>query len=106
MEIRRYISASGKDIFGDYIKNLKDIKTKAIINTRIARVSVGNMGDCKFLKDGVSEIRIDYGSGYRVYFSKVGKEIVLLLCAGDKRTQQKDIEKAIDYLKDFKKRAL
>lgn len=70
----------------------------------INRLKAGNFGDCKTLRGGVSELRIDYGPGYRVYFSRVGKLIVLLLCGGDKRTQEADIQRAIDYLADFKRR--
>jgi len=66
----------------------------------------GGFGDCKPLQDGVWELRIDHGPGYRVYYSLIGKKIVLLLCGGDKRTQQRDIMQAITYLEDYKKRAL
>lgn len=74
------------------------------VRARIARLEVGNFGDCKGLRDGVQEIRIDYGPGYRVYLSRQGKVIVLLLCGSDKSEQDRAIEKAIDYLKDWKRR--
>lgn len=84
---------------------LKDIRARARIAARIGRLALGNFGDCKPIRDGVSELRVDYGPGYRVYFGKVGKTIVLLLCGGDKRTQEADIERAVMYLQDFKRRS-
>ncbi|MCL2320041.1 MAG: type II toxin-antitoxin system RelE/ParE family toxin [Treponema sp.] len=67
---------------------------KALINERISRIEDGNFGDCYPVGDGLSELRIHYGPGYRVYFKDTGKEIVILLCGGDKSTQQSDITKA------------
>lgn len=64
----------------------------------------GNFGNHKFCRDGVWELVINVSAGYRVYYSMIGNTIVLLLCAGSKRTQDKDIEKAIMYLKDFKEK--
>ena len=71
---------------------------------RVDRLKVGNFGDCKALRDGVSELRIDYGPGYRVYFGIVGVQVILLLCGGDKRSQDADIGRAVISLTDFKKR--
>lgn len=71
---------------------------------RFLRLATGNFGDCKPLREGVWELRIDWGSGYRVYYAKVGDAVVLLLCGGDKRKQDADIERAIQYLADFKRR--
>jgi len=71
---------------------------------RIDRVSLGNFGDCKPLREGVSELRIDFGPGYRVYYATLTRECVLLLCGGDKRKQSSDIERAITYLNDHKER--
>lgn len=65
----------------------------------------GNLGDCKPIQDGVWELRIDYGPGYRVYYAQAGDKLLLLLIGGDKRKQQADIEKAIDYWQDWKRRA-
>jgi putative addiction module killer protein len=76
----------------------------ARIAIRIDRLALGNFGDCKALREGVSELRIDWGPGYRLYFGRLGRECVLLLCGGDKRKQSADIERAIDYLKDYKER--
>ena len=71
------------------------------IDARISRLSKGNAGDAKSVGSGVSELRIDHGPGYRVYFSRKGKTIILLLCGGDKRTQQADIERAIEIAKHW-----
>jgi putative addiction module killer protein len=80
--------------FKDWICNLKDKITQSIINARIRRISAGNFGDTKTVSDNVSELRIDYGPGYRVYFTKRGKEIIILLCGGNKSSQSKDIKRA------------
>ena len=83
-------------IYRDWFDRLRDRQAKARIDSRISRLSMGNAGDAKSVGSGVSELRIDYGPGYRVYFSRKGKTIILLLCGGDKRTQQADIERAIE----------
>ena len=92
----------GRDIFQEWIKSLKDMQGKAAIYRAIERIEQGNFGDHKPCRDGVWELRIDVGAGYRVYYSISGKEIVLLLCGGAKRTQTKDIDRAVEYLKRFK----
>lgn len=104
-EVRRYLSEDGCEVITEWLAGLKDIRARARILARIDRLAVGNFGDCKAVRDGVSELRVDYGPGYRVYFGKVGKRIVLLLCGGGKRTQDADIERAVVYLKDFKRRS-
>jgi len=104
MELRRYLTASGKDVFGEWLAVLRDIRTRAKIVTRIDRLSAGNFGDCKVLRGGLSELRIDWGPGYRVYYALVGKECVLLLCGGGKRKQSSDIKRALEYLKDYRER--
>jgi putative addiction module killer protein len=80
--------------FKTWIRGLRDRVTQAIINARIRRISGGNFGDSKPVGGGVSELRIDYGPGFRVYFTQRGQEIVVLLCGGDKSTQSGDIEAA------------
>jgi putative addiction module killer protein len=80
--------------FKSWILNIKDNVTQAIINARIRRISTGNFGDSRSVGDGVFELRIHYGPGYRVYFKDTGKEIVILLCGGDKSTQSRDITAA------------
>lgn len=81
------------DEFKEWLKGLKDQTARAKVLVRIKRLAAGNMGDVKHF-DGISELRIDYGPGYRVYVAKKGNTVYLLLCGGDKSSQQKDIEKA------------
>jgi putative addiction module killer protein len=102
--IRRYITESGRDIFGEWLTRLKDLRTRAKILTRVDRLSVGNFGDCKSLRGGLYELRIDWGPGYRVYYAMIGAACVLLLCGGDKRKQSSDIQRAMEYLKDYQER--
>ena len=85
--------------FLDWFSGLRDLRAQARIRVRIDRLELGLLGDAKFF-DGVGELRIDYGPGYRVYFVKRGNTIVILLCGGDKRTQQKDIKRAIAMAKE------
>jgi len=89
IEVRR------TDEFAKWLKRLKDQNAKSRINLRIRRIALtGNLGDYKPVGDGVCELRIDYGPGYRLYFAQRRKEIVLLLIGGDKSSQQRDIKKA------------
>ena len=104
IEIRRYVNSAGKDVFGDWFSRLADSRAQAKVATRINRLTAGNFGDCKPLRDGVCELRIDWGPGYRVYYAVIGKACVLLLCGGDKRKQSADINRALQYLKDYKQR--
>jgi putative addiction module killer protein len=104
MELRRYLTASGRDIFGEWLSELRDIRTRAKIVARIDCLSAGNFGDCKALRGDLFELRIDWGPGYRVYYALTGKECVLLLCGGDKRKQSSDIKRALEYLKDYRER--
>ncbi|MDR0759247.1 MAG: type II toxin-antitoxin system RelE/ParE family toxin [Treponema sp.] len=80
--------------FKTWIRGLGDQVTQTIINARIRRISAGNFGDSKPVRNGVSELRIDYGPGFRVYFTRRREKIVVLLCGGDKSTQSRDIETA------------
>ena len=79
----------------------KDIRARARILVRIERLAAGNPGDVKAVGEGVSELRIDYGPGYRVYFKKQGQKVVILLAGGDKRTQTKDIKTALRLAKNL-----
>jgi putative addiction module killer protein len=103
IDVRRYVSRFGKDVLGDWLAGL-DITARARVAARIDRISLGNFGDSKSLREGVSELRIDWGPGYRVYYAVISRECVLLLCGGDKRKQPSDIARAIAYLKDYKGR--
>lgn len=84
------------DEYSEWFANLRDKQARARINTRIRRLSLGNSGDVKPVGEGISELRIDFGPGYRVYFLQRGREVVILLAGGDKRTQQKDIQTALE----------
>jgi putative addiction module killer protein len=104
-ELQLYVTADGRVPFSEWLAALRDIKARAKIRVRLDRVSLGNFGDCHGVGDGVHEIRIDYGPGYRVYFSQVGSTIVLLLCGGDKSTQVKDIDQAKGYWSEYRRRS-
>lgn len=82
------------DYFENWFVRLKDIRGKAKILTRLKRTELGNLGDHKSVGNGVFEMRIDYGPGYRLYFARSNKIIVILLIGGDKSSQSKDIKKA------------
>lgn len=102
--IRFYISTSGKRVFADWQNGLRDSRVKSAVIRRLNRAERGNFGDHKFLRDGVFELRIDIGPGYRAYYAIDGQEMVLLLCGGDKRTQDADIERACFYWTDWQNR--
>jgi putative addiction module killer protein len=106
MELRRYLTASGTDVLGEWLAGLRDIRTKAKIIARLDRLSAGNFGDCKALRGGLFELRINWGPGYRVYYALVDRVCVLLLCGGDKRKPSSDIKRALEYLKDYRERTL
>lgn len=91
-------------MFDDWMSRLADTRARAKIATRINRLAVGNFGDCKALRHGLFELRIDWGPGYRVYYAMLGRVCILLLCGGDKRKQSSDIDRALRYLKDYKER--
>jgi len=84
---------------------LRDLRAQATIAARINRLAAGNFGDCKSLGRGLHELRIDWGPGYRAYYAMIGRNGVLLLCAGDKRKQASDIQRAAAYLQDYNRRA-
>jgi putative addiction module killer protein len=87
--------------FRTWLRRLKDSNTVARIVARIRRMEQGNFGDTRSVGAAVMELRIDYGPGYRVYYVNRGAEIVILLCGGDKRTQQQDIRRAHDLARDL-----
>jgi putative addiction module killer protein len=104
IEVRHYVNRAGKDVFDQWLTRLGDARAQAKIAVRINRLATGNFGDCKSLRQGLSELRIDWGPGYRVYYAMIGKEFALLLCGGDKRRQPADIARALEYLEDYKQR--
>lgn len=96
-------TATGKEPAKDWISSLKDRMGRAKILTRIERAENGNFGDHSSVGDGVFELRVDFGPGYRIYYALDGSELILLLVAGDKSTQPKDIIKAKDFWAAHKK---
>lgn len=99
-----YQTAEGKRPFAEWLRGLKDEKARARIRVRVARLEIGNFGDCKSVGGGLLELRMDHGPGYRVYLTRRGEVVVLLLSGGSKRTQQRDIEQARAYLADYEQR--
>ena len=83
------------ETYAQWIDNLRDLQARARVQVRIERLVAGNPGDVRAVGEGVSELRIDYGPGYRVYFTKRGREVVILLAGGDKTTQSADIKVAL-----------
>lgn len=104
---KRYQMENGEVPFSVWMKKMrrKDPTAALRVDSRIARAMGGNFGDHKFERDGVWELRIDYGPRYRVYYSIEDGEIILLLIGGNKKTQTADLDKAVEYLQDFKKRS-
>ena len=103
-EIMHYVTANGKVPYQEWVLQLADSRMDEIVHARINRLRLGDFGDCKALGGGVYELRIHYGSGYRIYFGRYGQSIILLLCGGDKRKQSWDIMSARHYWKDFQER--
>ena len=100
-EIEIYETSTGKKPFDQWFKTLKDVKAKSLIVSRLDRIKLGNFGDVTPVGDGIHELRFHFGPGYRIYYAKIETQIILLMCGGAKKTQQKDIEKAKQHLKDF-----
>ncbi|MEG4244043.1 type II toxin-antitoxin system RelE/ParE family toxin [Microcoleus sp. MON2_D6] len=101
-DIQRYSTPDGKVPFSEWLDSLRDLKAKFKIDRRLDRVGTGNFGDYRSVGEGVYELRINYGPGYRVYFGQVEETIVLLLIGGDKSTQEQDIRKAKTYWTDYR----
>jgi len=105
VQVLRYVNESGREVIREWLDELRDARAATKRVMRIDRLANGNFGDCKPLRDGVCELRIDYGPGYRIYYAMVWRTCVLLLpCGGDKRKQAGDISRAVEYLSDYKRR--
>ena len=102
-EIIIYETADGVQPFHEWRVRLRDPEALARINKRVNRLLLGNPGDYKEV-GGIYELRIDYGPGYRLYLALAGRHVVVLLCGGDKRTQAADIQRALQYWRDYQKR--
>jgi putative addiction module killer protein len=98
--IKVYQKDNGDCPFILWLESL-DTKIRHRIKSRLARIAIGNLGEYKILGDGISELKFKFGSGYRIYYSELDDVIVFLLCAGDKKTQSKDIKLAKEYLNDY-----
>ena len=103
-DLIHYADADGKDHFGRWLESLSDVQAQARVSARLIRLHRGNFGDCRAVGEGVLEIRIDWGPGYRVYYAIAGKQAILLCEGGDKRTQATDIQRAIARWKDWQQR--
>jgi putative addiction module killer protein len=98
---RAMIEVRQTDVFAEWFEELRDREARARITARIRRLSLGNPGDVKPVGAGVSEMRIDYGPGYRVYFVGRGETLIILLCGGDKRRQDRDIARALELAQEL-----
>lgn len=101
LEVRHYLTRDGRNLFVEWLGRLRDPLAKTAVIRRLNRLEQGNFGDFKALRSGVYELRVDVGPGYRVYYARSGKTLVLLLCAGSKRTQEADIERACSCWQDW-----
>jgi putative addiction module killer protein len=102
MEISKYQTPQGHIPLDEWLNGLRDRRAQARINIRLDRLALGLFGDWKPVGEGVCELRVDIGAGYRIYYGRQGQHVVILLCGGDKSTQQADIKQAIGYWKDYK----
>lgn len=104
-EIQHYLTPGDEqDLYVAWLGKLRDTTAKISVVRRVTRIEQGNFGDHKFCRDGVWELRIDVGAGYRVYYAVAGKQVILLLCGGDKRAQDADIKRACEYWQDWQRR--
>lgn len=104
-QIDLYVLPNGEAPFEQWLNGLRDRQARARINVRLARVRLGNLGDTRDVGEGIHELKIDYGPGYRLYFANAGASLLLLLCGGDKGTQAADIKRAKKYWSEYKLRA-
>ncbi|MDR3016805.1 type II toxin-antitoxin system RelE/ParE family toxin [Delftia acidovorans] len=104
--IEHYLAfADRRDVYLEWLGKLRDSRAKSAVIRRVARIELGNFGDHRFCRDGVWELRIDVGPGYRVFYALSGQRVVLLLCAGDKRSQDADIARAVTHWQDWQRRS-
>jgi putative addiction module killer protein len=106
MQVLHYLDSRGHDVYQDWLDRVRDMTGRVAVQRRIDRiVDTGNLGSHDFCRDGVWELKIDVGPGYRVYYVEVKKTVVLLLCGGIKRSQERDITQAVKYWKDYQQRS-
>jgi len=101
-EVLIYATPDDREPFTEWVNALRDRNARARIKTRLSRLEQGNLGDYQSVGKGVCELRIDYGPGYRVYFVQVGTIMLVILCGGDKSSQDKDIATALGYWAEYK----
>ena len=106
IDVRQYQTTDGRLPVSEWLHELRDSVARARITARLDRLGAGLRGDWRSVGCGVSELRIDHGPGYRVYFAQHASTVVILLCGGDKDTQSRDIERAHAYWKDYEARSL
>ena len=104
MELFHYLAPEGRDPYQDWLDRVRDTKARIAALRRVERLRSGNFGDCSYCREGVWELRIDIGAGYRVYYARSGKDVILLLCGGIKKTQDTDIGRAVSYWQDYQRR--
>lgn len=102
--LRNYITSSGKIPFLDWLNGIKDSTTRHRIRRRLDRLEIGHYGEYKILGEGVCELKLDFGPGYRIYFAEHDNIVVILLCGGDKGSQSKDIQTAKTYWRELLER--
>ena len=103
--IKHYVDSDGADPYQEWFESLRDISAQARISARVLRLQLGLFGDCRFVGEGVWELKINCGPGYRVYYAIAGQDVILLCEGGDKRTQQPDIKRAIRRWQDWQTRS-
>ena len=104
IQVLEYQTEDGRQPFTDWLLRLRDPGAAYRIDSRLGRLRLGNFGDAKSVGKGVSELRVPYGPGCRIYFGRTGNQMVILLCGGDKRSQQSDIQRAHEYWADYLRR--
>ena len=104
IELFRYQREDGREPVTEWLESIRDKTAQARIRVRLRHLQAGNFGDCQPVGNGVLELRVHLGAGYRVYFGRRGERVVILLCGGDKRSQARDIQTAKVYWTDWKRR--
>ena len=103
-QVEYYLTADGKAPFVEWFESLRDRVTKLSIDARLAHVRFGTLGKCRTVGEGAIELILDFGPGYRIYCGQVGTTLIVLLCGGDKSSQQKDIATAHEYGVEYRRR--
>jgi len=105
LEVRIYAGSDGQEPFTEWLRGLRDGVTRSRIRQRIARIRLGNFGDARSVGEGVQELRIHFGPGYRVYFGRGDDAMVILLCGGDKASQDRDVRRSHEYWREYRSRS-